>query len=402
MTSCLRISILFAASLLAACTSKKTPDAKEQEEKATGPDSATAAANTVTLSAAQVQNGKVRWSLPVTAAMAATVEVPAQIVANEDRTARVSAPAESRAIAVHVSPGQRVLRGAPLVTLQSRDANMARADVAKAQAEVASRQASAAYSRTARERAERLLALKSIPKQDYERAIADDELAKAALSQARSELIRARSSAQQLGVDIRSGSMILRSPISGFVVSREVVPGAVVSPGAPLVTITDPSSLWLTIALPQSLSSSVRSGSTVRFTVASLPADTFTARVQSVGAAFDPGTRSLPVRAVVINAGERLRPEMFAKAWVSGAAAESYPTVPDAAIQRLGGKAVVLVAKPDGKGGATFEAREVEIRRIGDRWAVIRGLKADELVVVEGAFAVRSQLEKSKMPDMEM
>ena len=401
MTSCVRISILLAASFVTACTSKKTSDTKEQEEKPAGQDSATAA-NTVTLSAAQVQNGKVSWSLPAIAAMAATVEVPAQIVANEDRTARVSAPAESRAIAVHVSPGQRVLRGAPLVTLQSQDANVARADVAKAQAEVASREAAAVYSRTARERAERLLTLKSIPKQDYERSIADDELAKAALTQARSELVRARSSAQQLGVDIRSGSMILRSPISGFVVSREVVPGAVVSPGAPLVTITDPSSLWLTIALPQSVSGSVRIGSTVRFTVAMLPTDTFTARVQSVGAAFDPGTRSLPVRAAVVNAGDRLRPEMFARAWVSGGSAESYPTVPDAAIQRLGGKPVILVAKPDGKGGATFEAREVEVRSAGNQWAVIRGLKAGELVVVEGAFAVRSQLEKSKMPDMEM
>jgi len=97
-----------------------------------------------------------------------------------------------------------------------------------------------------------------------------------------------------------------------------------------------------------------------------------------------------------------LKPEMFATAWVSGGVAESYPTVPDGAIQRLGGKPIILVAKPNGKGGATFEAREVEVRSVGNRWAVIRGLKADELVVVEGAFAVKSQLEKSKMPQMEM
>ena len=196
--------------------------------------------------------------------------------------------------------------------------------------------------------------------------------------------------------------MILRSPISGFVVSRDVVPGAVVSAGAPLVTITDPSSLWLTIALPQSLSSGVPVGSAVRFTVPSLPADTFTARVQSVGAAFDPGTRSLPLRAEVVNTGERLRPEMFAKAWISGGASQSYPTVPDGAIQRLDGRQIILVAKPDGKGGATFEAREVEVQSAGNRWAVVRGLKASELVVVEGAFAVKSQIARSKMPQMEM
>jgi multidrug efflux pump subunit AcrA (membrane-fusion protein) len=93
---------------------------------------------------------------------------------------------------------------------------------------------------------------------------------------------------------------------------------------------------------------------------------------------------------------------MFAKAWISGGVAESYPTVPDAAIQRIGGKPVVLVARPDTKGGATFEARDVEIRKLGDRWAVARGLKSGELVVIDGAFAVRSQIEKAKMPEMEM
>ncbi|HUQ46804.1 MAG TPA: efflux RND transporter periplasmic adaptor subunit [Gemmatimonadaceae bacterium] len=402
MSSRLHITGVLVAVAMAGCSADKSAqenDAGAQSEKSSD---TTTSANHVALTAAQIQNAKVKWALPMIAAIPATTEVPAQIVANEDRTARVSAPAEARAVAVHVSPGQLVSTGTRLVTLQSQDASTARSEVSKAQAEVASRQAAGVYSRTARERAERLLSLKAIPRQDYERAIADDELAKAGLAQARSELIRARSAAQQLGVDPVSGAMTLRSPISGVVVSREVVPGAVVMPGTPLVTITDPSSLWLEIAVPQGLSANVATGSTVRFTVAAAPTDTFTARVQSVGGAYDANTRSLPVRAVIANPGNRLRPETFAKAWISGGTAESYPTVPDAAIQRIGGKPVVLVATPDTKGGATFEAREVEIRSVGNRWAVIRGLKSSELVVIDGAFAVKSQIEKAKMPEMEM
>ena len=401
MNSRFHIAVVFIACAAAGCSGDKgtKSDAEAKPEKM---PEMTTPANSVTLTAAQIQNARVKWGLPIIAAMAATTEVPAQIVANEDRTARLSAPAEARAIAVHVSPGQHVSIGTRLVTLQSQEASSARSEVSKAEAEVASRQAAAVYSRTARERAERLLTLKAIPRQDYERAIADDELAKAALSQARSELIRARSAARQLGVDPATGSMTLRSPLSGVVVSRDVVPGAVVSPGTPLITITDPSSLWLAISLPQSLSANILIGSRVRFTTAATPADTFTARVQSVSGAYDPSTRSLPLRATVANAGNRLRPEMFAKAWIEGGSAESYPTVPDAAIQRIGGKLVVLVAKPATKGGATFEARDVEIRKLGDRWAVIRGLKSGDLVVIEGAFAVKSQIEKAKMPAMEM
>ena len=397
------MAVVFVSSLAGGCSaddrSSKAHDGDSKSEKMS---EMTTPANSVTLTPAQIQNAKVKWALPVVAAIPATTEVPAQIVANEDRTARVSATAEARAITVHVSPGQRVSKGTSLVTLQSQDASTARSEVSKAQAEVTSRQAARVYSRTARERAERLLSLRAIPRQDYERAIADDETAAAALSQARSELTRARSAAQQLGVDPVSGAMTLRSPLSGVVVSREVVPGAVVMPGTPLVTITDPASLWLTIAVPQALSTDVAVGSTVRFTATAAPADTFTARVQSVGGAYDPNTRSLPVRAVIANPGGRLRPEMFAKAWISGGSAQSYPTVPDEAVQRIGGKPVILVAKPDSKGGATFEAREVEIRSAGNRWAVIRGLKSSELVVIDGAFAVKSQIEKAKMPEMEM
>lgn len=402
MSAHIRVSIVLVVYLTSACTGKGALDSNAGKKTDSLSSSKTMAANSVHLTPAQIRNGSVRWALPVVAAMPGAVEVPAQLVANEDRTARVSAPAEAKAIAVHVSPGQRVARGARLVTLQSQEASNARSDVAKAQAEVSSREAAAVYSRTARERAERLLGLKAIPRQDYERAIADDELAKAELSQARTELIRARSAAQQLGVDPSSGSMTLRSPLSGIVMSREVVPGAVVSPGTVLVTITDPSSLWLNIALPPTLASNVSTGSLVRFTIASASADTFDARVQSVSGAFDAGTRSLPVRAVVTNVGNRLRPEMFANAWIIGATTESFPTVPDAAVQRTSGKQVVFIVRPEAKGGATFEAREVEVRSLRGGWAVTRGLKSNELVVIDGAFAVKAQLEKAQMPAMEM
>jgi cobalt-zinc-cadmium efflux system membrane fusion protein len=357
----------------------------------------------VALTAAQIANGRIKWIVPTEGLSGGVVEVPGQLVANDDRTARLAAPAEARVLAVHVSPGERVARGARLVTLQSQDASMALADVAKAQAEVTSRRAGAAYAKAARDRAERLLALKAISRQEYERAVADDELARAALTQAEAELRRARAGAEQLGVDLESGSMTLRSPIAGVVTTREVAPGAVVSAGTPVVTVTDPASLWLTVALPEQFAGSVRIGSALRFTVAPYPADTLVARVQSVSAAFDPVTRSLPVRGTVSNTQGRLRPEMFAKVWLIGASRQTSITVPDSAVQRVDGKPVVFVAHPDGKGGAHFEKREVEVASsVGGRAAITRGVSQGEAVVVQGAYAVKAELQKRTMPEMEM
>lgn len=280
---------------------------------------------------------------------------------------------------------------------------MAHADVAKATAELASRRAAAAYARAARDRAERLLSLRAIPRQDYERAMADDDLAQAGVAQAEAELLRARSAAQQLGVDLRDGSMTLRTPIAGAVTTRNAVPGAVVSAGAPLVTVTDPASLWLTVALPEAFAAGVRVGSSLRFTVAPYPADTFRAVVQSVSATFDSATRSLPVRGLVANPRGRLRPEMYARVWVEGGARSTVITVPDSAIQRFDAGTVVFVAHPDGKGGARFEKHDVDPGgTFGGRTAITRGILASEPVVVEGAFVVKAEFAKSRTPRMEM
>jgi cobalt-zinc-cadmium efflux system membrane fusion protein len=337
------------------------------------------------------------------ASASTTVTVPGQLVPNEDRTSRLGAPARGRVLAVRVQPGDRVSRGQLLVTLQSPEAGMAQSDVAKAAAEVTSRRAQAQYARSARERADRLLALKAIPRQDYERAVADDEAARAALAQAEAELRRARSTAEQLGAAASaSGEIALRSPLAGVVLARTGVPGSVVEAGSPLVVVTDPSSLWLQVNAPEKFASLFRQGGRLRFTVPAYPADTFSARVDAVGAGLDPATRTLTVRGVVPSSG-KLKAEMLATVVVEGAGSAPAVLLPDDAVQLLDGNTVVFVAKPNGTGGAQLEARSVMVgSRAGGRVAVTRGLSAGEVVVTQGAFAIKAQLAKGSMPAMEM
>jgi cobalt-zinc-cadmium efflux system membrane fusion protein len=369
----------------------------------------TTSASTVTFTAAQVQHGKVLWEPAVMGTASASAIVPGQLVPNEDRTSRLGAPARGRVIAVRVQPGDRVSRGQLLVTLQSPEAGMAQADAAKAQAEVTSRRAQSRYARSARERADRLLALKAIPRQDYERAIADDEAAHAALTQAEAELRRARSTAEQLGAGAGagagaspSGEIALRSPLAGVVLARTAIPGSVIEAGSPLVVVTDPSSLWLQVSAPEKFASLFRQGGRLRLTVPAYAADTFSARIEAVGAGLDPTTRTLTVRGVVPSGG-KLKAEMLATVVVEGVAMVPAVILPDDAVQLLDGKAVVFVAKPDGNGGAQLVARPVEVgSRARGRVAVIRGLSAGDVVVTRGAFAIKAQLRKGSMPGMEM
>lgn len=359
---------------------------------------------TIFLTAAQIRHGHVRWAPVETGTAGASGSVPGQVVPNEDRTARLGAPAPGRVVAIRVSPGDRVTKGQELVTLQSPEAGTAQADLAKAEAEVASRRAQATYARSARERAERLLTLKAIPRQDYERAVADDELARSALAQSEAELRRARSTADILGATSSVGGQIsVRAPFAGVVLARTAVPGTVVDAGAPLVVVTDPSKLWVTISAPEAMTGLFRIGGRLGFTVPAYPADTFIARIEAVGAGLDPETRTLPVRGSLDNRSGRLKPEMLATVTVEGPLQDKGPVVPADAVQMIEGRPTVFVADPDGKGGARFIGREVQLGpRTGNRVAVTAGLSAGDLAVVEGAFAVKAELEKGDMPEMEM
>jgi membrane fusion protein, heavy metal efflux system len=367
-------------------------------------DSGAAQPLRIFLTAAQIRHGHVRWAAVETGPTGPSSSVPGQVVPNEDRTARLGAPAPGRVVAVRVSPGDRVTTGQVLVTLQSPEAGTAQADLAKAEAEVASRQAQATYAKSARDRADRLLTLKAIPRQDYERAIADDELARSALAQSEAEVRRARSTAATLGASPSTGGQIsVRSPLAGVLLARMAIPGTVVETGAPLVVVTQPSKLWLTINAPEAMAGLFRVGARLNFIVPAYPADTFSARIEAVGAGLDPETRTLPVRGSVDNRSGRLKPEMLATVTVERSAGGLAAMVPTDAVQMLDGRPTVFVAQPDGKGGARFIGRPVQLGpRTGNRVTVTEGLTAGDMAVVEGAFAVKAQIQKGEMPEMEM
>jgi membrane fusion protein, heavy metal efflux system len=391
---------------LAACGKDgQTGKAPAEHGEMAGMDSPTsdAAPASIVFNRSQVQHGHVVWGPATPGRAASTVAIPARISANEDRTARLGAPASGRIISVRVAPGDRVARGQTLLIMRSPEAGQAQSEVAKATESVTSARAQAAYTASARARAERLLALTAISRQDYERAIADDEMARAALAQANSEANRARATSRALGAEgAVTGETLLRSPIAGVVLERTAVPGAVVEAGAPLVAVTDPATLWLVINAPEALSGAFRKGALLRFTTVVFPADTFAAQVTAVGAGLDPETRALPVRGLIRNSAGRLKPEMLATA-LAGGDSTRVILLPETAVQSVDGQPTVFLARPDSGGGVRLTRRAVSVgARSGGFVTITRGVAPGDTVVQQGAFAVKAELEKAAMPKMEM
>lgn len=367
----------------------------EPEKKADAPPPAP---REVTFTTEEIQHGGVKWSAVREMTVAPSVEVPGRLEPDENKTVHVSTPAQGRLLTVRVNVADRVARGQVLATIQSEGGTSARADYAKAVAELNSRQTAAAYARLSRERAARLLEMKAGSRQDVERARTDDEVAQAAVAVAQAEVERAQAELGHLNVDAR-GEIVLRSTISGVVLTRDAVPGSVVEPGAPLLTITDPSTLWLQVAATEAVASALRPATLIRFSVPAFPDERFEARVQSIGGALDPETRTLPVRAIVSNAGGRLRPQMFATVLIDQGTPRKGVAVPDGAVQLLDERPVVFVARPDGAGAARFERRDVDIGAKQDGTTqIVGGLTPGDIVVTDGAFAVKSQFSRAKLP----
>jgi cobalt-zinc-cadmium efflux system membrane fusion protein len=108
----------------------------------------------------------------------------------------------------------------------------------------------------------------------------------------------------------------------------------------------------------------------------------------------DPHARTVPVRIVLPNADGRLKPGMFATAWIrTGDEGERVVAVPATSLQRMDGRWAVFLPRGEGR----FEVRPVERGRdLGDEVAVLSGLQPGERVVVEGAFVLRAEAEKNE------
>lgn len=297
--------------------------------------------------------------------------------------AEVGTPIPARVVRLVASAGQSVRRGQPLAELQSVELGQARAQ----------RTAAEARAELARKTVERKRGLAE------ERIVSRGELqrAEAEAAEAEAELRAAEAAVDALGVG-RSGAgqsgFSLLSPISGTVLERTAIQGQTADPSRPLFRIGDLSSLWLIVQAPERDAVHVRTGSPAEISLAALPGQKLQGRIDWIGREVDAHSRTIPVRIVLPNADGRLKPGMFATAWIrTGEAEERVVAVPATCLQRMDDEWVVFLPRGEGR----FEVRPVARGRdLGDEVVVLSGLQPGERVVVEGAFVLRAEAEKNE------
>jgi cobalt-zinc-cadmium efflux system membrane fusion protein len=275
---------------------------------------------------------------------------------------------KGRVVRVHVTTGDSVRAGDPLLTLDCPEAANVRAAVDTVTATL--REA-----RTALDRERRML--------DEGVGVERERLA-AETKVAELEAERARALAAVAFVGAGSGtSVVVRAPIAGIVISRKASDGMAVQPGAePLMEIGDPSTLWVVADVFERDLPLVRQGAAARIELPSLQR-MLDGEVTSIGTVVASGLRTAPVRLKVASRDTPLRPGMFGRADIAVADTSGHLTLPIEAVLVKGKDTVVYVQRD----ANTFERRTVVVAQpVNGRVAIISGLASSDRVVVRGAL----------------
>ncbi|MDL1890315.1 efflux RND transporter periplasmic adaptor subunit, partial [Nitrospirales bacterium NOB] len=236
---------------------------------------------------------------------------------------------------------------------------------------------------------------------EYQRREADYENARADLHEAEEKLHLLGMTEQEierLGArtlpHAEVAQVALRAPFTGDVIERNATVGEVVDPNTTLFTVADLSTVWVRADFPEQQAGLLKTGLTIDLRVSAYPDQVFQGAITYVGAVIDPTTRTVMARAEVANPDGRLRPEMFAEVTLT-TAEQSVLSVPREAVQQMGSRTVVFIVRRPRR----FEAREVTVvQTSGDYLQVIAGLAAEEEVVTQGSYGLKSELLREQMP----
>ncbi|MEG8042169.1 efflux RND transporter periplasmic adaptor subunit [Sphingomonas sp. LR59] len=323
------------------------------------------------------------------------------ITVDGDRSTPVLMPYSGQVVRVLADAGQHVTEGQPLMLVKTSDFVDARSGLFAARAAAQNAQVQLATAERTAERQRLMYETAGGALKDYQQAKTDLAAAQATARTAAASLGAARDKLAILGKSQGEISRLenvgevsgihdvttLHAPISGLIATRDVSAGQYLSQGGdkPVMTITDPSHVWLIAQLAENDASAVHRGDSVTVTTPALPGRSFHATIDLVGAALDPQSRRLPVRATIANPDGALKPQMFASFSIQRSHSGDALLVPAAAVIHEGDDARVWVVRPEG----LLIARNVTAGEEQDgKVAITAGLRSGERIVTAGALFV--------------
>lgn len=147
---------------------------------------------------------------------------------------------------------------------------------------------------------------------------------------------------------IRLEKSTIRAPFDGVAGLRSFSVGDYAEVGQTLTSVVSLDPLKLEFSAPEKNYSDIRQDQSITFAVDAWPGESFTATIYAVDPRVDPETRHFKIKAQVPNAGNRLRPGMYARIDIDLPVRKNALLIPEEAIIPQGNDIFVLTIR-DGK-----------------------------------------------------
>lgn len=232
-----------------------------------------------------------------------------------------------------------------------------------------------------------------IPQQEVDVARAAYEVAQGEVELARTKLERARSEVERLQALMEYAQ--IRSPYDGVVTERFVDPGAMIQKGtnstgnvAPLVTVMNIDSVRVYVYVPEPDVRYVERGDPVQVRLDALPDKEFRGHITRFTTALDPQTRTMKTEIDLANPGHLIRPGMYGNAVIDLGREPDSLFLPAESVREEGGGKKYVYTVVQGR------LRKVPVKTGLDdgKLVQVKGLRADEIVVLTGAESLREGL----------
>lgn len=278
--------------------------------------------------------------------------------------------------------GEPVRAGEVIALMEETDARLAleqaRANLHVAAAALERARVAEQHARTELQRAGNLRKSGGITDRDYDAAetAASDAAAQVRLGEAQVEQAqRAVAIAERHLEDCR-----LASPVAGEIERKYLTPGNYVDGMTLVYRVVDNRRLELEAYVASSEIARVKPGQKIRFRVQAFPGEDFEARIRALSAAVQASSRTLLLRAEVLNPARRLKAGMFVQGRILTGIKPDALVVPATAVwRRIGQPPFVFVVEQG-------EAKRREVKpglENTEQIEIVEGLAPGETVLVE-------------------
>ncbi|MDP3148782.1 MAG: efflux RND transporter periplasmic adaptor subunit [Ignavibacteria bacterium] len=325
--------------------------------------------------------------------------IPAKVITNQDNEAQIGSLVQGRVHKVFVRVGDFVKAGQILMTVEGLDVGQIKAGFLIAKAALDYTKSN--YERQKKLFDEKIGSQKTLleSQSEYDKALAeykaeDKKIHSVGLSD--EDVTDGKMSDEHT-----SGTLPIKSSISGVVVERNVVIGQLVDATTNAFKVINTNTVWIDGQIYEKDIIKLSQSTNALFTTTTYRNEKFNGRIIYVGQTVDEQTRTITVRGEFGNSNSKLKPQMFGELKIPVGTNVKAIMIPEESVVKETGQGYVFVQTSDittPGGGQAFEKRMVITGiSVDNRIEIKEGLREGEKVASKGVFYLKSELKKEEI-----